>query len=575
MVKLWRFLRPDWLAVVLVLVFTFVQTMSSLYLPTLMSHIVDTGVIRGDIPYIIRVGGAMLAVTVLGGAAAVVASWFGAHAAATFGQRIRSQLFRQVEHFTLREFDQVGTSSLIVRTTNDVMQVQQLVNMMLRMMVMAPLTAIGGILLAIYTDRHLAWILAFAVPVLGLTIWLVMGRSTRLFRLVQTRVDSLNRVLRENLTGIRVIRAFHRSRFEAGRFDEANQALTGTSTEVFQLMASLMPAVMMVMNLAIVAVVWLGGIEINQGTLQIGQLMAFIQYVTQVMFSIMMLSWMSFMIPRGQASANRINQVLEMRPDISNPAEPRTPASRRGLVEFRQVSFRYPGAEELALAEVSFTATPGQTTAIIGGTGAGKSTLLNLIPRFYDVADGQILIDGVDVREMTQDELRSRIGYIPQRAVLFSGSIADNVRYGRLDATDEEVRRACETAQAAEFIEAMDGGYGADIAQGGADLSGGQRQRLSIARALVRRAQIYLFDDSFSALDFKTDAALRRALAETVAGATVIIVAQRVSTVMDADQIIVLDDGRVAGRGTHQELMEYSPVYREIVSSQLSPEEIA
>lgn len=577
MLKLWRFLAPDRWRVVWVLGLTFLQTMSTLYLPTLMANIVDQGVITGHIGYIVRVGAVMLAVTLAGGVAAVFASLYSAHAMAGFGQRLRSRLFRHVGAFALREFDQVGTSSLIVRTTNDVMQVQQLVSMILRMMVMAPLTAIGGIILAVYTDARLTWIVLVSLPLMAGIIYLVMGSGLALFRSIQTKLDALNRVLRESLTGMRVIRAFNRTDYEVGRFRGANQDLTDTSVAVFQLMALLMPAVMLVMNLSVVAVVWFGGLEINAGTLQIGQLMAFIQYVMQIMFAVMMVSMMMFMIPRGQASALRINEVLEMETDISDPpaGQAHRPAGERGHIAFEHVTFSYPGAEAPALSDVTFTARAGETTAIIGGTGAGKSTLVNLMMRFYDVTAGQVAVSGLDVRQWTQEALRAEMGYVPSRAVLFSGSVADNIRYGDLAADQEAVRRAARTAQAAEFIDQMPAGFDTQIQQGGANLSGGQRQRLAIARALARRVPIYLFDDCFSALDYQTDAKLRQALYREVRGATVIIVAQRVSTVRDADQIIVLDDGRVAGAGRHADLMRSSPVYREIVASQLSPEESA
>ena len=575
MLKLWRFLRPDRPAVVLVLTFTFLQTMSTLYLPNLMSRIVDSGVLRGDVATILRVGALMLLVTLLGGGVAVLANWYGAKATAGFGQRLRTSLFAHVEGFSLHEFDQVGTSSLIVRTTNDVMQVQQLVNMLLRMMVMAPLTAIGGIILALYTDARLSPVVVVAIPILGTAIYLVMGRGLGLFRTIQTKVDALNRVLRENLTGVRVIRAFHRTHHEIERFAGANRDLTDTSVRVFELMAAMMPLVMLVMNLSTIVIVWWGGKEVDAGTLQIGQLMAFIQYVLQIMFSVMMVSMMSFMIPRGQASALRINEVLAMRPDISDAPETRTPDAQRGDLEFRHVTFRYPGAEEAALSGVSFTARAGEVTAIIGGTGAGKSTLLHLVPRFYDVASGQVCVDGVDVRELAQADLRQRIGYVPQRAVLFSGSVSANIRYGGDAASDAAVRRAAAVAQATEFVDALPAGFDAEISQGGTNLSGGQKQRLSIARAVVRHADIYLFDDCFSALDYRTDAQLRAALRTEVAGATVLMVAQRVSTVRDADQIVVLDDGRVAGVGTHRQLLQSCVVYQEIVASQLAPEEIA
>ncbi|MGC8488023.1 MAG: ABC transporter ATP-binding protein [Clostridia bacterium] len=575
MLQLWPFLKPYRLFVGLVLILTFLQTMSSLYLPTLMANIVDHGVITGHVGYIVRVGALMIGITALGGGAAVLASLYSALAMSGMAQRLRTRLFAHVEHFTLREFDEVGTSSLIVRTTNDVMQVQQLVATALRMMVMAPLTAIGGIVLAIYTAPQLAWIMIVSVPVLALVIWSTMGRGLKMFRTIQIKVDRLNRVLRENLTGVRVVRAFDRSAYEGRRFDEANRDVTDTSVRVFQLMSIVQPSVMLVMNLGTVVIVWLGGHEIGAGSLQIGSLMAFIQYVSQVMFSVMMVSMVMFMIPRAQASALRINEVLAMDPEIKDPPHASPAPGGTGTVEFRHVTFTYPGAEEPALRDISFTCRPGKVTAIIGGTGAGKSTLVNLIPRFYDVTDGHILVDGIDVRAMTQEDLRARLGYAPSRAVIFTGSIADNIRYGDLDATDEAVRQAVEVAQASEFVDAMPQGLDSFVAQGGANLSGGQRQRLSIARALLRRAEVYLFDDTFSALDFRTDARLRQALRREVQGATVVIVAQRVSTVMDADQILVLDEGRLVGSGTHAELLQSSDVYREIVTSQLSPGEIA
>ncbi len=580
MLRLARFLRPDRVFVALVLVLTFAQTMSSLYLPTLMSHIVDTGIVQGDVPYILRIGLWMLLITVLGGLASVLASFYAARATAGFGQRLRSRLFGHVERYSLREFDRWGTSSLIVRTTNDVMQVQQLIYMLLRMMVMAPLTALGGILLAVHTDPRLSLIIVVVLPLMALVIYALMGRGLGFFRAIQTKVDGLNRVLRENLTGVRVVRSFGRTDHELARFDHANRDLTDTSIRVFQLMATLMPVVMLIMNLATVTVVWFGAVQINATTLQIGQLMAFIQYIMQIMFSVMMVSMMLFMLPRAEASAARIDEVLALKPEITDPRVPRAPApGLRGRVEFADVTFQYPGAEEPALHGVSFVASPGEVTAIIGGTGAGKSTLLHLIVRFFDVSGGSVRIDGVDVRELSQEALRARIGYVPQHAVLFTGSVADNVRFGDAAASDAAVRHALDVAQAAEFVAALGGqagdGLGAVVTQGGGNLSGGQRQRLAIARALARRAEIYLFDDSFSALDYRTDARLRAALRHEIKDATTVVVAQRVSTVIDADRILVLDDGRLVGAGTHRELLASCPVYQEIVSSQLSPEEIA
>lgn len=575
MVKILRFLRPYRTFVILVLVLTFAQTMSSLYLPNLMADIVDTGIVKGNEPYILREGAVMLIVTLLGGLAAVLASYYGAKATAGFGQLLRTRLFTHVEHFTLKEFDTLGTSSLIVRTTNDVMQVQQLVNMMLRMMVMAPLTAVGGIVLAVHMDPKLSLVIAGVLPVMGLVIWAIMGRGLGLFRSMQNKVDRLNLVLRENLTGVRVVRSFGRTPYETSRFDQSNLDLTDTSVRVFQLMATMMPAVMLLMNLATVAIVYFGAKQINAGTLEVGNLLAFIQYVTQIMFAVMMLSMMSFMIPRGQASALRIQEVLDMQPEITEPPSPRSPQGRSGRVEFRHVTFRYPGGEEPALSDITFTAQPGEVTAIIGGTGAGKSTLINLIPRFYDATEGMILVDGVNVRDMSQDDLRSRLGYVPQRAVLFTGTLLDNIRYGDPDGSAEDALHAAEVAQALEFIRESPEGLDAVISQGGTNLSGGQKQRLSIARALARKAEIYLLDDTFSALDYRTDSLLRAALRRELAHASVLIVAQRVSTVMDADRILVLDEGRLVGQGTHRDLMAHCPVYQEIVSSQLTPEEIA
>ncbi len=575
MMKLKRFLRPYRTFVFMVLVLTFVQSLATLYLPNLMSDIVDKGIIKGDVSYIIRIGFFMLGITILGGIASVWASYFAAKSSAGFGQVLRSRLFSHVEKFTLAEFDQLGTSSLIVRTTNDVMQVQQLVNMMLRMMVMAPLTAIGGIIMAVYTDAKLSLIIVVVIPVLSLAIYGILGPGMGLFRTMQKKVDHLNRVLRENLTGTRVIRSFNREAFEIQRFDQANRDLTDVSIRVYKMMAAMMPVVMLIMNISTLAIVWFGGIRINDGTLQVGNLMAFIQYVMQIMFAVMMVSMMAFMIPRGQASALRINEALAMHPEIVDPVQSQASVDHSGQVEFRDVTFRYPGAEEPALSHVSFIAQPGQITAIIGGTGSGKSTLINLIPRFHDVDSGSVVVDGMDVREMPQESLRAKLGYVPQRAVLFTGKILDNIKYGKEEATEVEILHAAEVAQAAEFIAAMPDGFHSVISQGGANISGGQKQRLAIARALVRKPEIYLFDDTFSALDYKTDAQLRLALRQEAEAATVILVAQRVSTVIEADQIIVLDEGRVVGVGTHKSLLQTCAVYQEIVSSQLSPEEIA
>ncbi|OFW81613.1 MAG: multidrug ABC transporter ATP-binding protein [Alicyclobacillus sp. RIFOXYA1_FULL_53_8] len=575
MMKLFGLLRPYRLSVLTVLVLIFIQSLSTLYLPNLMADIVNTGIVKGDTPYIVRVGGFMLAISIVGVVASVGASFFASKVSSGFGLTLRAKLFTHVENFTLHEFDDFGTSSLITRTTNDITQVQQLVNMMLRMMVMAPMTAIGGVIMAVSTDAKLSLVIVVVMPILGLTIYFVLRRGIALFQAMQIKIDKLNRVLRENLTGIRVIRSFNRIEYEQHRFDAANLDLTDTATRVNKIMATLMPVMMLIINFATIAILWFGSIRVNSGAMQVGNLMAFLQYVMQILFSVMMVSMMFFMIPRASASAARINEVLERVPEMKDPTEAVDAPTRKGYVEFRDVTFSYPGAEQPVLSAISFLAQPGEVTAIIGGTGSGKTTLVSLIPRFYDLDDGQVLVDGVDVRDMSQESLRQRIGFVPQKAVLFSGTVTENVRFGKEDASEEDVMQAIDVAQAREFVEAMKGGFEAVIAQGGMNLSGGQKQRLSIARALVRRPEVYIFDDSFSALDFKTDANLRSALRPEIADSTVFIVAQRVSTVMDADRIIVLDEGRIAGIGNHEELMETCLVYREIVSSQLSEEEIA
>ncbi|MFB5191409.1 ABC transporter ATP-binding protein [Alicyclobacillus fastidiosus] len=575
MKELLRGLKPYSLSVVSVLVLIFLQSLSTVYLPRQMSDIVDIGVVRGDVPYILRVGALMLLVSIAAAACSIIAGFLSSRVAAGFGRTLRSQVFTHVENFTLHEFDEIGTSSLITRTTNDIAQVQQLVNMMLRLMIRAPLTAVGGIIMAFYTDAKLAIVVVVVMPVLGLVIYLVYSRATALFRTMQKKVDTLNRVVRENLTGIRVIRSFNRMDYEQKRFDQASFDLANTATRVNQTMASLTPAMMIILNFSTIAIIWFGGIRIDHGGMQIGSLMAFIQYVTQILFAIMMVSMMFFVIPRASASASRIKEVLQMVPEIKDPVNAKQANAVKGTVEFRHVTFSYPGAEHPAIEDVSFEAKPGQVTAIIGGTGAGKSTLVSLIPRFYDIDDGCILVDGVDVREISQKHLREKIGFVPQKAVLFSGTVAENLRYGNEHASEEEIRHAADVAQATSFILEMQNGFDSNLDQGGMNVSGGQKQRLSIARSLVRKPEIYVFDDSFSALDFKTEAQLQSALKREVEDATVVVVAQRVSTVIDADQIIVLDDGRVVGKGTHATLLESCQVYREIVSSQLAEVETA
>jgi ATP-binding cassette subfamily B multidrug efflux pump len=575
LIKLFRFLKPYRLFIAAVLVLIFFQSLFELYLPRLMADIVDVGVVQGDTNYILRVGGLMLLVAAIGAVCTILAANLSAKTAMGFGKILRGKVFSQVEELSLSEFSRIGTASLITRTTNDITQVQMLVMVTLRMMVMAPMMLIGGIIMAVSQDAALARIIVLIIPVIVAAVIVVMNKSTPLFRAMQEKLDKVNRVLREGLTGIRVIRAFDRIDYEKRRFNDANLDLTSTAIKVNRIMATAMPLMMVTMNFMAIAIIWFGGLRIDQGTMQVGSLMAFIQYVMHIMFSLIMVSMMFVMIPRASASAVRINEVLDTVPEISDGEAAKSGYATKGHVEFRNATFSYPGAEKPVLHDISFEAKPGEVTAIIGGTGSGKSTLVNLILRFYDVETGSILINGVDIRDMSQEDLRSKIGFVPQKAVLFSGTVADNIRYGKEEATSEEVEWAAEIAQATEFITGMKDGFDSVVAQGGTNLSGGQKQRLSIARALVRRPEIYIFDDSFSALDFKTDARLRAALKRETSESTVIIVAQRVSTVMDADRIIVLDNGEVAGTGTHRDLIKTCNVYREIVMSQLSEEELA
>lgn len=575
MIKLLRFMKPYRLAIALILIMALAQSMANLYLPNLMADIVDNGIVKSDTNYIWRVGGLMLLVTIGGTISAIIGTFFAARTATGFGKIIRAQIFARVEQFSLHEFDTVSTASLITRTTNDTTQVQQVWVIILTFMIMAPMLVIGGIILAVAQDATLSLTLVVVIPILVGAIILLMTRAIPLFRVMQKKLDKLNLILDEELTGVRVIRAFDRMDYEERRFDEANVDLTNVAVHVNRLIASLLPIMMLVLNVTSVAILWFGGIRINNGDMQVGALIAFLQYAMQILFGLLLVSMMFVMLPRAAASADRINEVLAIEPEIKDAAQVKRADEQRGYVEFQDVTFSYPGAEEPAISNISFQARPAEITAIIGGTGSGKSTLVNLIPRFYDLDSGHILVDGVDIREMSQEHLRSKIGLVPQKAVLFSGTIAENIRYGKEDATEIELRHAADVAQASEFITEMEDGFDSVIAQGGTNVSGGQKQRLSIARALVRRPEIYIFDDSFSALDFKTDAKLRQALKKEIEDATVFIVAQRVSTVMDSDQIIVLDEGHVAGIGKHRELMETCEVYREIVSSQLSLEEIA
>jgi len=573
MLRLFRHLRPYAPAILVTLALVFASAIAELSLPAMMSTIVDEGIAKGDAAAIWRVGGRMLLVAFAGIAANLVGGFMASRTAMGFGRDLRSKVFARVSSFSLREMDRFGASSLITRTTNDITQIQQIVFMLQRMMAHAPMMAVGGIVMALSTEPRLSWILLVVIPVLALAIAVVAAKGMPVFKAIQAKLDGLNRVMRENLTGIRVVRSFDRTEHEHGRFDAVNADLTATTLKVNNLMAFLFPFVMLMMNVATIMIVWFGGLAIGEGTVRIGSLMAFIQYATQIMFSVVMVTVIFIMVPRAQVSAVRVNEVLGVDPEIKDPAAPKRPGRRTGLVEFRDVVFGYGGAAEPAIRGVSFTAAPGTVTAIIGGTGSGKSTIVNLVARFYDVDSGAVLVDGVDVREQAQDELRAGLGLATQRPVLFSGTVASNLRFGRAEASDADLAKAAETAQAAVFVAEKDGGMDAPVAQGGVNLSGGQKQRLAIGRALAKRPRVYLFDDSFSALDFKTDAKLRAALRKETRDATVIIVAQRVGTVRDADQIIVLDEGRMVGKGTHAELLRSCEVYKEIVASQMSAEE--
>ena len=568
MLKLFKGLKPYWTLVIGVLVLVFISTMTDLELPDLMSDIVDTGIVQGDVSYILGRGGVMLLVALLGTVCTILTSYLSSKIGMGFSRDLRKKVFEKVESFSLTEINEVGTSSLITRTTNDINQVQMVVIMMMRMMLSAPIMIVGALIMALRKDVELSKVILVVIPIIIVTIVIIAKFTLPMFQKMQDKIDKLNLVVRENLTGIRVIRVFNKVEAEQERFNQASLEVSRIATMANRLMGALMPLMMLILNLSIIAVIWFGGIRINDGDLMVGDLMAFIQYLTQVMFSLLMLTMMFVLIPRAQASAVRINEVLEMESPIQEPKEAIQP-QLKGYVEFKNVSFGYEGAEEYAISNISFVAKPGEVTAIIGGTGSGKSSILNMIPRFYDAAKGEVLVDGVNVRDMNQQELRSKIGYVPQKAVLFTGTIRDNILYGKEDATDEEVRHALEIAQATDFVSKMKEGIESPISQGGTNVSGGQKQRLSIARAIVRKPEIYLFDDSFSALDFKTDAQLRAALKKETKDSTVIIVAQRVSTVMDATRILVMDEGHVVGMGTHEELLQTNEIYQQIVESQL------
>jgi ATP-binding cassette, subfamily B, multidrug efflux pump len=568
-------LRPYRRPITILVLLQLVQTLATLYLPTLNADIIDDGVITGDTGYILRTGGVMLGVTLVQIVCSGGAVFFGARTAMAVGRDIRGAVFDRVQSFSAREVGQFGTPSLITRTTNDVQQVQLLVLMTFTLMVSAPIMCVGGILMALNQDVELSSLLLVVVPVLAVSVSLIISRMRPLFRLMQTRIDRINRVLREQITGIRVVRAFVRDTRERERFGAANDELFGVSLASGRLLAMMFPTVMLVMNVSSVAVIWFGGHRIDSGGMQIGALTAFLSYLMQILMSVMMATFMFMMVPRAEVCADRIYEVLDTASSVVPPVAPVSATVEHGHLELRGVEFRFPGAEQPVLRDVDLVARPGEITAVIGSTGSGKTTLLNLVPRLMDVTGGSVLVDGVDVRELDPAVLAKAVGLVPQKPYLFSGTVASNLRYGNPDATDEELWHALEIAQARGFVERMPDGLDSRIAQGGTDVSGGQRQRLAIARALVRRPEIYLFDDSFSALDYATDAALRTALARETGDATVVIVAQRVSTIRSAHRIIVLDEGRVVGSGTHRELMDANETYREIVLSQLTEQEAA
>ena len=566
-------LRPYRPLLTMVVVLQFIGTIAALYLPTLNADIIDNGIAKGDTGYILRIGAVMLGVSLVQVVCSVSAVFFGARTAMGFGRDVRAAIFHRVGTFSGREVNRFGAPSLITRNTNDVQQVQMLVLLGCTLMVTAPIMMVGGVVMAMREDLGLSWLLAVCVPLLVLVVGLIITRMVPGYRLVQSRIDAVNRILREQITGIRVVRAFVREPYETGRFGTANDELTSVAITVGRWMATMFPSVMLILNLSSVAVLWFGGHRVDAGLMQVGALTAFLTYLVQILMSVMMATFMLVLVPRASVCADRIGEVLATSTSVVPPAEPVTALPSTAEVEFRNVGFSYPGAATPVLSDISFTATPGQVTAVIGSTGAGKTTLVNLVPRLFDATAGEVRVGGEEVRRIDPEMLWSRMGLVPQKAYLFSGTVASNLRYGKPDATEEEIWQALEIAQARDFVEAMPEGLNAPIAQGGTNVSGGQRQRLAIARALIRRPSIYLFDDSFSALDLATDARLRQALRPVTRDATVLIVAQRVSTILDADQILVLEDGVVVGRGRHEELVESCPTYQEIVESQLSAEE--
>ena len=569
------FLRPYRRPLALVVALLVVQALASLYLPELNGAIINNGVATGDTGYVLSTGALMLGISLLVVAASIVAVYWGSKTGMAFGRDLRGAIFRKVESFSQAELNRFGTPSLITRNTNDVQQVQMVVLLGLNMMIIAPILAVGGIIMALRQDVPLAGILVVILPVMALIVGTLMSRALPLFALMPVKVDRINQVTREALSGVRVIRAFVRTKHEEERFDVANEDLTATALRVNRMFAVMLPLLMAVFNLSSVAILWFGSIRVDSGQMPIGNLIAFLQYVMQILFAVMMAVFMFVMVPRAVVSSGRIQEVLRTHPAIADPDAPVAPPPPTGRLELQDVEFRYPGAQDAVLHHISLVVEPGRTTAIVGSTGSGKTTLINLIPRFYDVTGGSLTIDGADVRTLRQDDVWARIGLVPQKAFLFTGTIASNLRFGKADATDDELWAALRVAQAETFVREMAEGLEAPVTQGGTNLSGGQRQRLAIARALVKRPEIYVFDDSFSALDFKTDAQLRAALEREITDATIVIVAQRVGTIMGADRIVVLDGGTIVGMGTHRELMATCETYKEIVFSQLSSEEAA
>jgi len=570
-----EFLRPYKGTVWVVVLLLLVQSIGNLYLPNLNADLINNGVAKGDIGYIWRIGAIMLAISALIIGASIVIAYFSSKVSMSFGRDVRKAVFVSVERFSTRELNKFGAPSLITRNTNDVQQVQMVLFMGLTMMVAAPITGIGAVIMALKTNVRLSGLLLVAVPAMGLLIYWLLRRIVPLFRVMQVRIDRINLVLREQIAGVRVIRAFVKTRYEEERFAGANNELAQTTLSVTRTFAIMFPALTFILNISSIALIWFGAKLIDTGAMPIGNLTAFLSYIMQILMSVMMAVMMSLMIPRAEASAERIQEVLLTPSSVIETTDPKSPKARKGLIEFKDVEFRYPGAEHPVLSGISFTAKPGVMTAIVGSTGSGKTTLLNLIPRFIDASAGQILMDGIDVRDQSLENVWSEIGFVPQRAFLFGGTIASNLKYGKADASDEELWKALAVAQADEFVKEKEDGLNSPVSQGGTNFSGGQRQRLSIARAIVKQPQIYILDDSFSALDYSTDAKLRVALEEHAKNSTLIVVAQRVSTIMKADQIVVLNNGKIDGIGNHADLMKSCKTYQEIVLSQLSPEEAA